>query len=162
MSANHWIITLSLLLPSKLSGAITEREAVADALYRAVLAFDRDDESLLLTALTDDVAAEMPGSSAKGILEFKAAAFDRISKLDTTHFLSNFRVSIDSASTAKASASAMAQRVRRGKGFEPGPNKITSGGLYLCELVKVGELWKIKDWKANIVWVDGDPSVMAG
>ncbi|RFU33896.1 hypothetical protein B7463_g2404, partial [Scytalidium lignicola] len=153
---------MSLLLPPKLSGAITEREAVADALYRAVLAFDHADESLLLTALTEDVAAEMPGSSAKGIPEFKAAVFDRVSKLDTTHFLSNVRVSIESATTAKASASAIAQHVRPGKGLEPGPNKFTSGGLYLCELVKVGELWKIKDWKANIVWIDGDPSVMAG
>lgn len=153
---------MSFLLPAKLSGAITEREAIADALYRAVLAFDYADESLLLTALTEDVAAEMPGSSAKGIPEFKAAVFDRVSKLDTTHFISNIRVSIESATTAKASASALAQHVRPGKGFEPGPNKFTSGGLYLCELVKVGELWKIKDWKANIVWVDGDPSVMAG
>jgi hypothetical protein len=153
---------MSFLLPPNLSGAITEREAVADALYRAVLAFDHADESLLLTALTKDVAAEMPGSSAKGIPEFKAAVFDRVSKLDTTHFLSNIRVSIESATTAKASASAMAQHVRPGKGFEPGPNKFTSGGLYLCELVKIGELWKIKDWKLNIVWVDGDPSVMTG
>lgn len=45
----------------------------------------------------------------------------------------------------------MAQHVRPGKGFELGPNKFTSGVLYLCELVKVGELWKIKDWEANIV-----------
>lgn len=151
---------MSFLLPAKLSGAITEREAVADALYRAVLAFDQTDESLLLTALTEDVAAEMPGTSAKGIPEFKAAVFDRVSKLDTTHFISNVRVSFESATTAKLSASAMAQHVRPGKGFEPGLSKFTSGGLYLCELVKVGDFWKIKDWKTNFVWVDGDPSVM--
>lgn len=153
---------MSLALPAKLSGAMTDREAAADALYRAVLAFDHADEELLLSALTEDVAAEMPGSSAKGIPEFKAAVFDRVSKLDTTHFLSNVRVSLESSTTAKVSASAMAQHVRPGKGFEPGPNKFTSGGLYLCELIKVGDLWKIKDWKANIVWIDGDPSVMAG
>ena len=95
---------MSLLLPAQLPGAITDRQAITDALYRAVLAFDHADESLLLTALTEDIAAEMPGSSAKGIPEFKAAVFDRVSKLGTTHFISNVRVSIDSATTAKASA----------------------------------------------------------
>ena len=72
------------------------------------------------------------------------------------------RITIDSATTAKATCSAMAQHVRPGKGYEPGPNKFTSGGLYLCDVVKVGDLWKIKSWKATIVWVDGDSTVMAG
>ncbi|RDW58822.1 hypothetical protein BP6252_13298 [Coleophoma cylindrospora] len=153
---------MAFALPANLTGALTDREAIADALYRAVLAFDYADEALLLSALTEDVAVEMVGSSAKGIPEFKAAVFDRVSKLDTTHFLANMRVSVESPTTAKASCSAWAQHVRPGKGFEPGPNKFTSGGLYLCEVVKVGELWKIKSWKANFLWVDGDSSVMAG
>jgi hypothetical protein len=37
-----------------------------------------------------------------------------------------------------------------------------SGGLYACDVVKDGDLWKLKTWKANIVWVEGDMSVMAG
>ncbi|KAI0509424.1 hypothetical protein F5B22DRAFT_329078 [Xylaria bambusicola] len=149
-------------LPASLAGGLTDREAIADALYRAVLAFDHADEALLLSAITPDISAQMPGSSAKGVVEFKAAVFDRVSKLDTTHFLSNVRVSIQSSATAQASCSALAQHVRPGKGFEPGPNKFTSGGMYLCDLVKVGELWKINNWSANITWVEGDPSVMAG
>jgi len=153
---------MALALPAKLAGALTEREAIADALYRAVLAFDHADEALLLSAVTEDISAEMPGLSSKGVPELKAAVFDRVSKLDTTHFLSNIRVTIESGTTAKVTCSAMAQHVRPGKGFEPGPNKFTSGGLYLCDVVKVGDLWKIKSWKANIVWVDGDPTVMAG
>ncbi|RWA03547.1 hypothetical protein EKO27_g11557 [Xylaria grammica] len=153
---------MALALPAILSGGLTDREAIADGLYRAVLAFDHADEELLLSAITPDISAEMPGSSAKGVAEFRAAVFDRVSKLDTTHFLSNIRVNTQSATTAQATCSALAQHVRPGKGLEPGASKFTSGGVYLCDMVKVGELWKISNWRANIVWVDGDPTVMAG
>lgn len=89
----------------------------------------------------------------QGVLELKAAAFDRVTKLDTTHLLSSMRVTIESTTTAKVTCSAMVQHVRPGKGFEPGPKKFTSWGLYLCDVAKVGDLWKIKSWKANIFWV---------
>jgi len=154
---------MSFALPAQLPGpALTDREAVADALYRAVLAFDHADEALLRSAVTEDIVMEMVGMSARGIPEIKAAVFDRVSKLDTTHFITNVRVALDGASTATVTCSAIAQHVRPGKGFEPGPNKFTSGGLYLCDAVKVGEVWKLKTWKAKIVWVDGEPSVMQG
>ncbi|KAI0423770.1 hypothetical protein F5Y09DRAFT_180799 [Xylaria sp. FL1042] len=153
---------MALALPATLAGGLTDHEAIADALYRFVLAFDHADETLLLSAITPDFSGEMPGSSAKGVAEFKAAVFDRVSKLDTTHFLSNIRVSIQSATTAQATCSALAQHVRPGKGFEAGPNKFTSGAMYLCDMVKVGELWKINKLGAKIIWVDGDPTVMAG
>ncbi|KAF2972123.1 hypothetical protein GQX73_g1427 [Xylaria multiplex] len=153
-------------LPSTLPG-LTDREAIADALYRAVLAFDHGDDALLSSAITDDVTAEMPGSPpSSGIAALKAAVFDRVAyEIDTTHFLSNIRVSVETgASTAQVSCSALAQHVRKGKGFEPGPHRFTSGGMYLCDVVKdePSGLWKIKTWKANIVWVDGNPAVMTG
>ncbi|KAF4638021.1 hypothetical protein G7Y89_g44 [Cudoniella acicularis] len=137
------------------------REAIADAVYRAVLAFDHADEALLLTAVTEDIWTEMPGISAKGIQELKTTVFDRVSKLTTTHFISNIRISIESGSAATLTCSALAQHVRPGKEFEPGGNKFTSGGFYLCEVIRISDLWKIKSWKANFTWVDGDPTVMA-
>ena len=152
---------MSLALPATLPG-LTDREAITDTLYRAVLSFDHADEALLLSAITEDIVFEMLDTSTKGIQELKAAVFDRVSKIDTTHFLSNIRISIESTTTAKVTCSALAQHVRPGKGFEPGPNKFTSGALYLCDVVKIDDLWKIKSWTANIVWVDGEPSVMAG
>ncbi|KAI1120364.1 hypothetical protein F5Y10DRAFT_258586 [Nemania abortiva] len=153
-------------LPAALPG-LTDRESIADALYRAVLAFDHGDDALLRSAVTDDVVAEMPGSPpASSIAALKAAVFDRVAfGLDTTHFISNVRVSMDSgASTAQVSCSALAQHIRKGKGFESGPHRFMSGGMYLCDVVKqdASGLWKIKTWKANIVWVDGDPAVMTG
>ncbi|TGJ81085.1 hypothetical protein E0Z10_g7684 [Xylaria hypoxylon] len=153
-------------LPAALPG-LTDRESIADVLYRAVLAFDHGDDALLRSAVTDDVTAEMPGSPpTSGISALKTAVFDRVAfDLDTTHFLSNIRVSVESgASMAQVSCSALAQHVRKGKGFEPGPHRFTSGGMYLCDVVKdePSGVWKIKTWKANIVWVDGDLAVMTG
>lgn len=153
---------MAFALPAHLAGGLTDREAIVDTLHRAVLAFDHADEALLLSAVTEDMFAEMPGASADGIIQFKAAVFDRVSKLTTTHFISNVRVSIESSHTAKATCSALAQHLRPGEGVDPASKKFTSGGLYLCDMVKVGDMWKIKTWKANIIWVDGDFSIMAG
>ena len=152
---------MSFALSPTLPG-LTDREAVADTLYRAVLSFDLADETLLSSAMTDDVEFAMAGLSLKGIPELKAAVFDRVSKLDTTHFISNLRVVVESPTTARATCSAQAQHARTGMGRDPGPHRYMSGALYACELVKVGDLWKIAKWTANIVWTDGNRDVMAG
>ena len=150
-------------LPISLAGSLTDREAIADALYRAVLAFDHADEALLRSALTEDISAEMPGVvTTNGIQEVKEAVYDRVSKLDTTHFLSNVRVNVESDTTAKVSCSAMAQHCPTGQGMDPSSRKFTSGALYFANVVKVDELWKIKNWKAQMIWFDGDRSVMSG
>lgn len=151
---------MALVLPAKLAGVLSEREAIADTLYRAILAFDHADEALFLSAITEDISAEMAGSSAKGITDVKAAVSTAFPS-STQHTLSNMRLTIESTTTAKVTCSALAQHIRPGKGFEAGPNKFTSGGLYLCDVVKVGDIWKIKSWKAKIIWVDGDQTVMS-
>ncbi|KAF5659330.1 hypothetical protein FDENT_13944 [Fusarium denticulatum] len=153
---------MAFVLPAKLTDGLAEREAISDALYRAVLAFDHADEALLLSAITEDIVAEMLGSTAHRTAEFKAAVFDRVSKLDTTHFLSNVRINIASSSTATATCSALAQHVRSGQGTDPSSAKLTSGAFYTCDMVKVGSPWKMKTWKANIIWLDGDSTVLAG
>ena len=152
---------MAFALPAHLPG-LTDREAIADTLYRAILAFDHADESLLLSAMIDDVEVETMGQSLKGIPQLKAAVFDRVSKLDTTHFISNVRVIVETPTTAKTTCSALAQHVRPGKGHEVGPHRYMSGCLYACDVCKVGELWKITKWSANMVWTDGHQEVMTG
>ena len=76
----------------RIKGGLTDREAIADALYRVVLAFDHADEALLRSSMTEHVKAEIPGVvAANNIEEVKAKVFGGVSKLDTTHFLSNVR-----------------------------------------------------------------------
>ncbi|KAF5978841.1 hypothetical protein FCOIX_5644 [Fusarium coicis] len=104
----------------------------SDALYRAVLALDDADEALVLSAITEDIDAKMPDSTAHGIAEFKAAVFDRVSKLNTTHFLSNMRINITSSRTATATCPALAQHVRPGHGVDTSLAKFTSALFMLA------------------------------
>ncbi|KAI0476296.1 hypothetical protein GGR56DRAFT_463544 [Xylariaceae sp. FL0804] len=152
---------MSFGLPAQLPGSLTDREAIADALYRAVLSFDLQDESLLRSAVTEDISAETPAGPAEGIDQVRAMVFDHVSKLRTTHFVTNVRVAVEGPAAARATATVQAQHCPAGDGpAGPESPKFTSGAFYLTELVKVGELWKIKDWKSNFIWFDGDQSVM--
>ncbi|CAG9979520.1 unnamed protein product [Clonostachys byssicola] len=151
---------VSYVLPAKLSGALSDREQIADTIYRLVAAFDHADEDLLRSSLTDDVAVEIVGfPSCKGISELKESSFSRVSKLVTTHSISNIRVSLESATTARASCTSVAQHARPGKGFEQGPHRLLGGGFYICDLIKEGDLWKIKQWFAKPIWYEGDPAI---
>lgn len=156
---------MSYILPATLSGALlTDREAIADAIYRFFLAFDHADEDLLISAITEDLHFEMPGFlSADGIPELKAAAFERISKIDTTHCISNIRVSLEGKTTAKATWSGVNQHVRPGMGMEAGPNKFMAGALYVCDAIKIKDgLWKMKCCQGKVIWTDGESNVMSG
>ncbi|KAI0869077.1 hypothetical protein GGS24DRAFT_512560 [Hypoxylon argillaceum] len=152
---------MAFILPATLAGNLTDREAITDALYRAVLAFDHNDEALLLSAITPDLEAKMPGAYTEGIDEFKAAAFNRVAKHNSTHFLSSIRIDIQSNTTAQATCTVVSQHVCPDEDYDPTANKFSSGGMYRCDLVKVDNLWKIRKWVANYLWVDGDPTVTA-
>ena len=146
-------------LPAHLHTNPTDQQGIIDAFHRCVLAFDYEDAALLQSSVTQDVEIHFFGQVVKGIDALKTSVFDRVSKLITTHFLSNFRVDVASG---KASCSAMAVHVRPGKGFGVAANdKYTSGGFYFCDVVKDDNgLWKICRWSFRIVWTEGDRSVM--
>lgn len=148
-------------LPIILAGPpLSDREAIADACYRTTASIDHADEELYWSAVTDDIYAEVAGTTVSSAQELKTKVWDNVIKVDTIHYLSNIRISIDSPTTARVTFTSLAQHCRRGKGFEPGPNKFTTGAIFNCDAVKVGDIWKMKSWKANHVWGDGDPSVM--
>ncbi|KAI0965399.1 hypothetical protein F4678DRAFT_335490 [Xylaria arbuscula] len=151
-------------LPASLS-SLTEREAIIDTMYRAVQAFDLGDSELIKSAIDDNIVFALPGRPpAEGFSVFKAAMFDHIAfNLDTTHHLTNFRVSVESgASTAKIQCYTIAQHFRKGEGHKPGSEKFTAGGMYFCDVVKDegSGFWKIKDWKLNVIWTEGDHALM--
>lgn len=153
---------MTFALPAELAGGLTDREAIADTLYRVALAFDLNDEALLRSAVTDDVSVEGPRSSTNGVEELKAV-ISTVSPRLTRHTYSQ-----TCASTSRIGIQPRlhAQRwlstfVRPGQGFERSAGKLTSGGMYLCDVVKVGGLWKIKTWKTNITWIDGDRSLFS-
>lgn len=138
--------------------SLNEREAIEDALYRCVLGFDTGDSGLLDSAFAPDATFEIMGNVMNGLSAIHAGSFDRISKLDTTHHLSNIRVNLENLSNGIASvtASAMAQHYRLGEGNKPDTSRLLSGALYFVDVVKDKEMWKIKSCKAKIIWTEGD------
>ncbi|KAK9364639.1 hypothetical protein V1509DRAFT_572598 [Lipomyces kononenkoae] len=150
-------------LPHKLPG-LTEREAVADALYRAILGFDNNDVSIFNSAFIEqDAVFDMSGHVINGIDAIRTQILDLVGPMDTTHTVSNIRVDLkDGASTASLTAHAVAQHCPPGRGKEPDGPKFLSGSTYFIDLVKDESdgLWKIAKYAMKIIWTQGDASVM--
>ena len=151
-----------MALPSSLS-SLSVREAITDAIYRAVLGLDTGDKALFDSALTQDANFDLNGNVMVGLDAIHAGSYHLISKLDTTHFISNARVNVrDGDSTASMTASALAQHYRHKEGIEVGATSLMTGSLYFLDLVKDDKdgLWKIKNWKLQLIWAEGDWSIM--
>ncbi|KAK7991380.1 hypothetical protein PG988_000174 [Apiospora saccharicola] len=139
-----------------------DRDAVADACYRAFLSIDQSDEELLKSAVTPDVYTDIAFKVCDGYDELRNKVWTNVSEnVDTIHYLNNVRVSIDTPTTARATFSAMAVHCILGKGYEPDSTKFTTGAFYNCDAVKVEEgLWKLKMMKSTHIWSTGDRSIM--
>ncbi|KAL1859959.1 hypothetical protein Plec18167_006430 [Paecilomyces lecythidis] len=148
--------------------SLTPREAITDALYRAIIGFERYDVPLFNSAFAnEDVYLEMRAGdeirAMQGLSNIKAQVLDHIGPMDTTHMLSNIRIDVkDGADTASLTAYALAQHCPPGRGREPDGPKFLAGGEYWIDLAKDESdgLWKIKKWVLDIVWRQGDASVM--
>ena len=150
--------------PTSLSG-LGVREAITDALYRCVLGLDTNDRALFDSAFTQDASFDLNGSVMSGLDAIHTGCYDSISKLDTTHFISNVRVNVQEGdSTASMTTSALAQHYRHKQGTEAGATRLLTGSLYFIELVRADKdgLWKMKNWKLQLVWAEGDWGVMTG
>lgn len=150
-------------LPARLSPPLSDREAINDAIYRAAIGLDTDDVDLFDSAFTDDGTFELNGRVIEGREAVHSQMFDFISKLDTTHLITNTRINVDEGgSTASATASAIAQHYRGGQGQDPAASRFLSGGMYWLDLVKDEKegLWRVNNWKLKSVWGEGDMGVM--
>lgn len=141
---------------------ITEREAVADALYRAASAFDDNDVGLFNSAMCEDVIFKMNENVITGREAIKTQFLDFVGPKDTTHMISNVRVDLKPGDkTASLSAYAQAQHCHPGQGCDTSSPKYMSGSRYNLNLVKDKEnVWKIKEWNMKIIWLEGDASVL--
>jgi hypothetical protein len=144
--------------------SLTEREAITDALYRAMIGFDNYDVSVFNSAWSElDATIDVNGDLIYGLADIRAQLLDFVGPMDTTHTVSNVRVDIkDGASTASLTANVLAQHCPPGRGGElNGPNYL-AGSRHFLDLVKSQSdgLWKIKKWTMKAVWGKGDGSVM--
>ncbi|KAJ5580155.1 uncharacterized protein N7459_006140 [Penicillium hispanicum] len=152
-----------MALPVSLT-SLTTREAITDALYRAVRGFDSNDVEFLNSSfIGEDVTLVINGESMNDLTTIREGVFARVGPMDTTHTISNIRIEVkDGAETASLSAIAVAQHCPPGRGKEPDGPKFLAGSEYTLDLVldQATGLWKIKKWILDILWTQGEPSVM--
>jgi hypothetical protein len=147
--------------------SLAPREAITDALYRAIIGFDRNNMAILDSAFAgEEVTFELKGDASRtahDLTTIKNHILARVGLMDTTHSISNIRVDVkDGANTASLTCYALAQHCPPGRGKEPDGPKLLVGGEYLIDLVKDEKdgLWKIKKWVLDVIWRQGDRSVM--
>ncbi|KAJ5815221.1 hypothetical protein N7474_006998 [Penicillium riverlandense] len=152
--------------------SLTTREAIIDALDRAIIGFDRHDVPIFNSAFSSSPDVSMgfrylPGEEPrefKGLDTIRAALLDHVGPMDTTHMTSNIRVNHkEGEETASMTCYTLAQHCPPGRGKEPDGPKYLAAGEYEMDLVfdKADGLWKIQKWVLDIIWTQGDHSVMA-
>lgn len=140
------------------------REAILDALYRAVNAYDTNDLALHDSAFLDspDTTFSLDARNFQG-LEAIRGPFKIVGPLDTTHMVTNPRVIHQEGEThARITATTLAQHFRAGEGKMGRKVGFLGGSFYDLDVVFEAEsgLWKIKRLDIKIVWSEGDVGVV--
>lgn len=143
--------------------SLTTREAITDAVLRALWGIDTNDHALWTSAWIRDKAAatfSFNGAAMIGMDAIDDGIFKRIGPAATTHAISNVRVDVpEGADTAYLTAYQLAQAYRAGEGRDLKSEHFQEGALCAVDLVADGEVWRIRKWAVEAVWCDGQPSV---
>ena len=148
-----------------LKGAADKAEVI-DALYRFTAGIDLRDADLLTSSLAENAVSDFRPAAAKAGFEYPVlegrknivdALSQALSPFDTTHSVSNPRVSID-GDTARMEAIVEAQHVPRN---DPSRHYLMKN-RYDVELLRQDAVWVIQRSTVDNVWRSGDPAVLAG
>ncbi|KAK5170544.1 uncharacterized protein LTR77_005132 [Saxophila tyrrhenica] len=151
------------------AGGLTDREAAIDAVIRFVCALDEGSHELSASSMTEDMVLDMTpfqklgwdAKSTHGRTEVVNLLMDRVgTALDTTHSATNIRCTV-SGDSAELTSSVLAQHFRKGEGSSPEfQDYYLFGNFYKAEIVREGELWRIKKLSIAPGWTQGNPEVM--
>ncbi|WP_213780804.1 nuclear transport factor 2 family protein [Caballeronia sp. dw_276] len=139
--------------------------AVVDALYRFAAGIDLRDKSLLSSSLAENAVSDFRLAAAKAGFDYPviegrdvivAALTTSLATLDTTHSVTNPRVTID-GDTARLDALVEAQHVPR----NDHTHHYLMKNRYDVELAREGDIWVITRTTVDNVWRSGDPAVLS-
>lgn len=154
-----------MTISPSLTNEAADKLAVVDALYRFAAGIDLRDKSLLSSALAENAVSDFRPAAAKAGFEYPviegrdiivAALTGSLSKLDTTHSVTNPRVTIN-GDTARLDALVEAQHVSR----DDHTLSYLMKNRYDVELVRMGDGWVITRNTVDNVWRSGDISVLS-
>lgn len=139
--------------------------AIVDALYRFGAGQDLRERVLFESAFSPDAALDFtqpaqllgadiePFQSRTAIVE---TIFAAIGDLDTTHTISNPRVTSFNGEHAELFALVEAQHLPRGDHSR----HLLLKHIYTQRLTRYGKLWMIDHMRIDMIWFTGDPAVL--
>jgi septum formation inhibitor-activating ATPase MinD len=154
-----------MTMSPSLTSEAADKLAVIDALYRFAAGIDLRDKSLLSSALAENAVSDFRLAAAKAGFEYPviegrdiivAALTASLAKLDTTHSVTNPRVTID-GDTARLDALVEAQHVSQ----DDHTLSYLMKNRYDVELARKGDGWVITRNTVDNVWRSGDISVLS-
>ncbi|KAF2115823.1 hypothetical protein BDV96DRAFT_659143 [Lophiotrema nucula] len=142
-----------------------DKIAVVEALYRFAAGIDLRDQTLLASSLAENAVSDFGPAAAKAGFEYPviegkeaivAALSTSLSSLDTTHSVSNPRVTLD-GDKAHLDALVEAQHVPR----NDASRHYLMKNRYSVELVREGDVWVISRTTVDNIWRNGDQAVLS-
>jgi septum formation inhibitor-activating ATPase MinD len=142
-----------------------DKLAVVEALYRFAAGIDLRDRDLLASSLAENAVQDFRGVATRAgldypVLEGRALIVEALSiplsSLDTTHSVTNPRVTID-GDRARLDALVEAQHVPK----SDHTRHYLMKNRYNVTLVRSGEVWLIQRTIVDNVWRSGDPAVLS-
>ncbi|KAA8644325.1 uncharacterized protein ATNIH1004_008526 [Aspergillus tanneri] len=124
-------------LPVALSSPLLPiREAITDALSRCLVGLNTNDPVLFNSAFTQDATFELNGTVSQALPTIRTDCYDKVSQLDTTHFVSNMHVDRAESgdNTTKMTATSIGRHYRDGKGLKQGQTRLLTGNFYWMDL----------------------------
>ncbi|MBO0145385.1 nuclear transport factor 2 family protein [Agrobacterium sp. Ap1] len=138
---------------------------VVEALYRFAAGIDLRDKDLLASSLAENAVSDFRPAAAKAGFEYPvikgretivSALLTSLGTLDTTHSVSNPRVTID-GDIARMDVLVEAQHVLR----NDGARHYLMKNRYDVELARSGDVWVITRNTVDNVWRSGDLAVLS-
>ena len=148
------------------SQEIADKLAVIETLYRFAAGIDLRDTELLTSAFAENAVSDFGPAAAKAGFEYPvlegrdtivSALSGSLGQIDTTHSVSNPRVSLD-GDKAHLEALVEAQHVLQ----NDHSRHYLMKNRYDVELVRQGGMWLIQRVTVDNVWRTGDPAVLSG
>lgn len=142
-----------------------DRAAIVDALYRFGAGMDQRDRALFESAFSPQAALDLSGAARllgfelpviQGREAISTAIMAEAERLDTTHTITNPRITGYDGQRARLSALVEAQNLPRG---DHGRYLLLKN-IYTVDLSKQGGHWTIDALLIENLWLDGDPEVL--
>lgn len=153
-------------IEQKLNGLL-DREAAIDTVHRFVQGLDTADGELIGSTLAPDALMELRfASDSKDIAGREntvATLMKQVGALDTGHYLSNFRVSVDGDS-ARLTCYCLSQHFASDEGHSANfGDFMLMGNHYDSDLVRTGrDTWLIRRLTVTSAWSHGNPKKVFG